>query len=57
MLTVTAVFSYLIAAAAFFALFVLLITRWRDRLHGMTLMAVCFVTELWSATVAVQIAW
>lgn len=57
MLTVTAVFSYLIAAAAFFALFVLLITRWRDRLHGMTLMAVCFVTALWAATVAVQIAW
>lgn len=57
MLTVAAAFSYWIAAAAFFALFVLLVTSWRDRLHSMTFTGACLVTAFWAATVGAQIAW
>lgn len=56
MLSSIAVFSYVIAAVAFLALFVLLLTSWRGRMHGMALSASCLLTALWAATVAFQAA-
>ncbi len=54
MLTNIAVFSYAIAAVAFLALFVLLLTSWRGRMHGMALTVACLLTALWAATIAFQ---
>lgn len=56
MLTNIAVFSYAIAALAFLALFVLLLTSWRGRMHGMALTVACLLTALWAATIAFQAA-
>jgi putative PEP-CTERM system histidine kinase len=56
MLTNIAVFSYAIAALAFLALFVLLLTSWRGRMHGMALTVACLLTALWAATIAIQAA-
>ncbi|MGC2049767.1 MAG: XrtA/PEP-CTERM system histidine kinase PrsK [Gallionella sp.] len=52
MLSSIAVFSYAIAAVAFLALFVLLLTSWRGRMHGMALTVSCLLTALWASTVA-----
>jgi len=54
MLMNIAVFSYAIAAVAFLALFVLLLTSWRGRMHGMALTIACFLTALWAASIAFQ---
>lgn len=56
MLTNIAVFSYAIAALAFLALFVLLLTSWRGRMHGMALTVACLLTALWAGTIAFQAA-
>lgn len=56
MLSSIAVFSYAIAAVAFLALFVLLLTSWRGRMHGMALTVACLLTALWAATIAFQAA-
>lgn len=56
MLSNIAVFSYAIAALAFIVLFVLLLTSWRGRMHGMALTASCFITALWAAAVAYNFA-
>ena len=57
MLTSIAVFSYATAAVAFFSLFVLLLTSWRGRLHGMVLTVACLLSALWAATIAYQLVW
>src|SRR4030066_1015887 len=54
MLTNIAVFSYTIAALAFLALFVLLLTSWRGRMHGMALTVACLLTAFWAASIAFQ---
>jgi putative PEP-CTERM system histidine kinase len=56
MLTNIAVFSYAIAALAFLVLFVLLLTSWRGRMHGMALTVACLLTALWAASIAFQAA-
>lgn len=56
MLTNIAVFSYAMAALAFLALFVLLLTSWRGRMHGMALTVACLLTALWAGTIAFQAA-
>jgi putative PEP-CTERM system histidine kinase len=56
MLTNIAVFSYAIAALTFLALFALLLTSWRGRMHGMALTVACLLTALWAATIAFQAA-
>lgn len=56
MLTNIVVFSYAIAALAFLALFVLLLTSWRGRMHGMALTIASLLTALWAATIAFQAA-
>lgn len=52
MLAVIAVFSYSVAATAFLLLFTLLFIKWRGRRHGATLAIACFLTAVWSASVA-----
>ena len=54
MLTSIAAYSYSIAAVAFLVLFVLLLTSWRGRMHGMALTVACLLTALWAATIAYE---
>lgn len=56
MLSSVAVISYTIAAVAFLALFLLFLTSWRGRIHGMALTITCLVTSLWAATTAFHAA-
>lgn len=46
--------SYFVAAAAFAILSVLLLTRWRARLHGVALAVACVATAAWGASTALQ---
>lgn len=57
MLSSIAVFSYAIDAGAFLALFLLFLTSWRGRMHGMALTVSCLLTALWAAAIAFQAAW
>lgn len=52
MLAVIAIFSYSVAIGAFLLLFTLLLTKWRGRKHGATLMIACLVTALWATAIA-----
>lgn len=53
MLTSVPALSYAATAIAFFALFVLLVTRWR--LHaGILLVSACFTTSLWAVSIALS---
>lgn len=54
MLTTIATASYTMSAAAYFFLAVLLLTRWRGRLHGIILPVACLFSALWAATLAYQ---
>ena len=56
MLTNIAVYSYSIAALAFLVLFLLLLTSWRGRMHGMALTVACLLTALWAVAIAFQTA-
>ncbi len=56
-LTSISVFSYAAAAVAFLSLFVLLLTSWRGRMHGMALTIACLLTVLWASTIACQLLW
>ncbi|MFZ6843216.1 XrtA/PEP-CTERM system histidine kinase PrsK [Undibacterium sp. RuTC16W] len=47
--------SYLVAAFAFLILSVVLMTKWRGRLHWKTLAAACIITTSWAATLAFHI--
>ncbi|MGZ5819176.1 MAG: XrtA/PEP-CTERM system histidine kinase PrsK, partial [Burkholderiaceae bacterium] len=54
MFTNIAALSYSIAALAFLALSILLLTSWRGRAHGNTLAIVSMITCAWAATVAYE---
>ncbi|KIO48822.1 XrtA/PEP-CTERM system histidine kinase PrsK [Nitrosospira sp. NpAV] len=54
MLTSIATASYSVSAAAYFLLAMLLLTRWRGRLHGIVLPVACVFSALWAATLAYQ---
>ena len=54
MLTSIAVYSYGIAAAAFFVLSILLLTSWRARIFGTALIGASVITVLWAAFIAYQ---
>lgn len=56
MLLTIAELSYATAAAAFILLFILLLTSWRGRLHGMALTAVCFLSALWAAAIVMEVS-
>ena len=56
MLTNIAAYSYAMAASAFLVLFLLLLTSWRGRMHGMALTIACLLTALWAAAIAFQAA-
>lgn len=46
--------SYAIAAGAFLLLTVLLITKWRGRLHWISMTLACFLTAVWAAAIALH---
>jgi putative PEP-CTERM system histidine kinase len=46
--------SYAIATMAFFILSVLLLTKWRGRLHWISLASACVVTTAWAAAIALH---
>ncbi|ARO86830.1 sensor histidine kinase [Nitrosospira lacus] len=54
MLTSIATASYTMSAAAYLFLAVLLLTRWRGRLHSIILPVACLFSALWAATLAYQ---
>jgi putative PEP-CTERM system histidine kinase len=54
MLINIAALSYSTAALAFLILSALLLTSWRDRLHGTALVTVCVLSCVWSGTVAYE---
>lgn len=54
MLTTIATISYSIAAAAFLLLGLLLLTRWRARIHGPTFSLACAITVLWAGGLAIH---
>ncbi|CAH1906050.1 Sensory transduction histidine kinases [Candidatus Nitrotoga sp. HW29] len=56
MLTGIAVYSYGIAAIAFFILALLLLTSWRARIFGTALTVACVLTTCWAASIAYQAA-
>jgi putative PEP-CTERM system histidine kinase len=54
MLTSIAIASYTMSAVAYCFLAMLLLTRWRGRLHGIVLPVACVFSALWAATLAYQ---
>lgn len=57
MLIVVATVSYFTATVAFLSLAALLLTRWRDRLHGDILTVACLLSALWAGTIAYQVSY
>ncbi|MEO8837605.1 MAG: XrtA/PEP-CTERM system histidine kinase PrsK, partial [Herbaspirillum sp.] len=43
--------SYSVATCAFLLLFILLLTKWRGRRHGVVLLSACFTTLIWASSV------
>ncbi|HCY63331.1 MAG TPA: PEP-CTERM system histidine kinase PrsK [Oxalobacteraceae bacterium] len=54
MLASIATISHAVAALAFLFLTLLLLTSWRGRLHGMSIIGVCLVSATWAAALAWQ---
>lgn len=57
MLTTITAASYATAAVAYFFLFVLLLTNWRNRLCGLLLAVACLVSVFWTAAIVGQSHW
>lgn len=57
MLTTITAASYATAAVAYFSLFVLLLTNWRNRLCGLLLAVACLVSVFWTAAIVGQSHW
>lgn len=54
MLISVAVLSYAIAALAFALLSLLLLTKWRGRLHWLSMTSACLLTAVWAASLALH---
>lgn len=46
--------SYALASLAFFLFSILLLTKWRGRLHSISLALACLLTTVWAATIALH---
>ena len=54
MLSSVVFLSYAVAATAFLLLSILLMTKWRGRLHWISLLVACIITSVWATNIALH---